>query len=222
MLLAMMFNSRVKLHFGIVIKKDKLLRIMAVNMRVAFSIIISVLLLTITVSGCSQPVPQLFNGERAYEDLQYQVGLGPRTPGSVPHDQVVEYIVEEMEKFHWDVEVQNLEWNGKPIQNVVAKIGQGQPWIIVGAHYDSRIFADHDPNIENQILPVPGANDGASGVSVLLELARILPGYYNDEANISNLRASQVWLVFFDAEDNGNIQGWDWILGSRAFADNLS
>ena len=60
--------------------------------------------------------------------------------------------------------------------------------------------------------PVPGANDGASGVAVLLELARTLP------ADIKG----QVWLVFFDAEDQGNIPGWDWILGSRAFAQSLT
>jgi Zn-dependent M28 family amino/carboxypeptidase len=56
---------------------------------------------------------------------------------------------------------------------------------------------------------VPGANDGASGVAVLLELARVLP---DDTV--------PVWLVFFDAEDNGRIPGWDWILGSREFVRN--
>jgi Zn-dependent M28 family amino/carboxypeptidase len=57
---------------------------------------------------------------------------------------------------------------------------------------------------------VPGANDGASGVAVLLELARTLPE-----------DISPVWLVFFDAEDNGRIEGWDWILGSRAFVEEV-
>ena len=57
---------------------------------------------------------------------------------------------------------------------------------------------------------MPGANDGASGVAVLLELARVLP---NDIV--------PTWLVFFDAEDNGRIQGWDWILGSQAFVAEL-
>jgi Zn-dependent M28 family amino/carboxypeptidase len=58
---------------------------------------------------------------------------------------------------------------------------------------------------------VPGANDGASGVAVLLELSRDLPSTLD----------SQLWLVFFDAEDNGGQKGWDWIMGSRAFVANL-
>jgi Zn-dependent M28 family amino/carboxypeptidase len=58
---------------------------------------------------------------------------------------------------------------------------------------------------------MPGANDGASGVAVLLELSRVL----------SSRLDKKIWLVFFDAEDNGNIQGQDWILGSREFVDKL-
>ena len=59
------------------------------------------------------------------------------------------------------------------------------------------------------MAPVPAANDGGSGVAVLLGLARALP---KDTV--------PVWLVFFDAEDNGCIEGWDWILGSREFVKN--
>jgi Zn-dependent M28 family amino/carboxypeptidase len=58
---------------------------------------------------------------------------------------------------------------------------------------------------------VPGANDGASGVAVMLEMARVLPQ-----------NGVPVWLVFFDAEDNGRLESWDWILGSRAFAEALT
>jgi Zn-dependent M28 family amino/carboxypeptidase len=94
---------------------------------------------------------------------------------------------------------------------VIAKQGQGQPWIILGAHYDSRLLADHDPDVSLRQDPVPGANDGASGVAVLMELARVLP----------HIQDGQLWLVFFDAEDNGHIEGWDWIMGSRAFAGSL-
>ncbi len=81
---------------------------------------------------------------------------------------------------------------------------------MLGAHYDTRFFADHDPDESKRKQPVPGANDGASGVAVLLELARTLPP-----------EIDSTWLVFFDAEDNGRIEGWDWILGSRAFAEEM-
>ena len=72
-------------------------------------------------------------------------------------------------------------------------------------------MADQDPDPRLRTQPVPGANDGASGVAVLLELARTLP---------VDLPV-QIWLVFFDAEDNGDIQGWDWIMGSSAFVASL-
>ena len=154
------------------------------------------------------PIP--FNEKRAFADLQYQVSLGPRTPGSKAHETTVSWLVASLQKSGWDVFVQELVWDNHPIKNVIAKRGEG-PIVLLGAHYDSRMMADHDPNQELAILPVPGANDGASGVAVLLELARILPN------NLNN----QIWLVFFDAEDQGNLPGWDWILGSRAFVANM-
>jgi Zn-dependent M28 family amino/carboxypeptidase len=109
------------------------------------------------------------------------------------------------------VEVQKSEALGHPIQNIIAKRTDEPPQIIIGAHYDSRMFADHDPDPSQHTNYVPGANDGASGVAVLLELARTLP---ND--------APPIWLIFFDAEDNGDIEGWDWILGSGEFVRNNS
>ncbi len=104
-------------------------------------------------------------------------------------------------------------YQNQPIRNIIGKQGEGKsPWIIIGAHYDSRMKADRDPTPENRETPVPAANDGASGVAVLLELARVLP---------KNLD-KQVWLLFIDAEDQGSLPGWDWILGSRAFAETLT
>lgn len=153
-----------------------------------------------------------FNGERALKDVQYQVDLGPRVSGSLAHDQEVEWIEKELKRFHWQVQLQETTFQGKPIKNVIASRGSGEDWIILGAHYDSRILADRDPDPTKRGLPVPGANDGASGVAVLLELARSLPPDLN----------KTIWLVFFDAEDNGRIGDWDWILGSRAFVQNLT
>ncbi|MFZ1405248.1 MAG: M28 family peptidase, partial [Anaerolineae bacterium] len=87
-----------------------------------------------------------------------------------------------------------------------------RPVVLLGAHYDTRLYADNDPDVSRRDEPVPGANDGASGVAVLLELARSL-----DAAAIGD----DIWLAFFDAEDNGRINGWEFIAGSRFMAQNL-
>lgn len=156
-----------------------------------------------------QPDSARFDGQRAYADVVTQVNFGARTPGSQAHAEARAWMEEELLRAGWQVEVQESEAMGHPIFNLVAKRGEAPPQIILGAHYDSRLFADQDPNPSNRSLPVPGANDGASGVAVLLELARTLP---EDTPSL--------WLVFFDAEDNGRIAGWDWILGSREFVKN--
>jgi glutaminyl-peptide cyclotransferase len=162
--------------------------------------------------GSAASRAQIFDGERALADASYQMSLGPRVAGSTAHDKVVAWMQTELKAAGWQVEVQEAEMMGHPIKNVVAKRGAGSPWVILGAHYDSRMAADHDPDPNRRMNPVPGANDGASGVAVLLELARTLP---------TDL-PKQVWLVFFDAEDNGDLPGWDWILGSRAFVARLT
>jgi Zn-dependent M28 family amino/carboxypeptidase len=138
--------------------------------------------------------------------VQTQVAFGPRIPGTGGHNEIRKWIGEELTRTGWQVEVQESEALGHPVQNIVARKSDEPPQIIIGAHYDTRIYADSDPDPANHTQPVPGANDGASGVAVLLELARVLP-----ESTVP------VWLVFFDAEDNGRIEGWDWILGSREF-----
>lgn len=155
--------------------------------------------------------PVRFDGPRAMEDVQSQMAFGPRTPGSSAHDQIVQWIQTQVKDAGWQVEVQQTTRMGHPIQNIIAKRGSGQPWIFLGAHYDSRMRADQDSDPTKRLQPVPGANDGASGVAVLLELARVLPANLN----------KQVWLAFIDAEDQGDLPGWDWILGSRALAESL-
>ena len=150
-----------------------------------------------------------FDGKRAYADVQTQVAFGPRIPETEGHAKTVEWIRDELVKAGWQVEIQESEALGHPIRNIVARRSDASPQVILGAHYDTRLQADSDPNPETSLKPVPGANDGASGVAVLLELARTLP---EDTVDL--------WLVFFDAEDNGRFEGWDWILGSREFVKN--
>ena len=152
-----------------------------------------------------------FNGNRAYQDVLYQMNLGPRIPGSEAHSKTIEWIAGSLTSAGWQVELQKAEFQGHSLVNIIATRGFARPWIILGAHYDSRLIADQDADVASQSLPVPGANDGASGVAVLLELARVIP------KNIPN----QISLVFFDAEDQGKIEGWDWILGSKYFVDQL-
>lgn len=172
---------------------------------VAVILVIGRLILNIT-----QP-PQVFNAQRAYRDVQDQVALGARTPGSPAHAALQDYIVKTLQTSGWTVKTQSGNYAGKTLVNLIGKRGSQRPWIILAAHYDSRLLADKDPNPELRNQPVPGANDGASGVAVLLELARTLPKETDKE----------IWLVFFDAEDQGEIPGWEWIMGSRYFVSQL-
>jgi len=171
---------------------------------------------SILLTGCSvekneQKGLTEFNGERAYQDIEYQLSFGPRIPGTSGHSKILDWMQSELESSAWIVERQELMINDKSIINMIANRGEGD-YILLGAHYDTRIMADQDPVPDFRDDPVPGANDGASGVAVLLEIARILP----EDLPIG------VKLVFFDAEDNGGIDDWDWILGSRAFVRELN
>jgi len=159
----------------------------------------------------NQSSSKIFDGNRAYKDVKTQVGFGPRIPGSEAHAKVLDWIRIDLESSAWQVRIQQSEALTHPIQNLVAFRTEQPPQYILGAHYDTRIFADHDPDPSKQHQPTPGANNGASGVAVLLELARSLPA-----------DAPPIWLVFFDAEDNGKIPGWDWILGSKAFVTGMT
>ena len=112
--------------------------------------------------------PELFDGTRAYADVEAQVAMGPRTPGSEGHAQVREWMRAGLESAGWTVEVHESQRLGHPIFNIIAKRGEEMPQIILGAHYDTRFFADNDPDPNKRTEPVPGANDGASGVAVLI------------------------------------------------------
>ena len=112
----------------------------------------------------------------------------------------------------WAVETQPFVFKGVQGRNIVGKGGQG-PVILLGAHYDTRPAADFDSDPARRQQWIDGANDGASGVAVLLELARVL--------NSEQLN-HEVWLVFFDAEDRGLLQGWPFSVGASVMADNLS
>jgi Zn-dependent M28 family amino/carboxypeptidase len=140
-----------------------------------------------------------------------QEALGPRPTGSQAGWATGDYIIERLMELGWTVEPQEFMFQGVRGRNVVGKAGQG-PVVIIGAHYDTRPVADKDPNPDQREQPILGANDGASGVAVLLELARVL-----DQEQLER----QVWLAFFDAEDRGRLDGWPFSVGAREMAQNL-
>jgi len=165
------------------------------------------------LSACQSGLGQAdFDPDRAMIDVERQLAFGPRIPGSEGHDATVAWIVTSLQQAGWDVERQSFDYHGTTITNIIASTPRtsDQPVIILGAHYDTRPLADRDP--AHPTLPVPGANDGASGVAVLLEIARALPPGRLD---------FPVQLVFFDAEDSGGIDQWDWIIGSTYFAQHF-
>jgi hypothetical protein len=186
--------------------------------------------LIILVAGCTscgggastqEPVVvPAFNRGRAFADLEHQCQFGPRVPGSQSHADCLAWFEQQ---FPGAAPVMKQPFSrstpfGGPFDftNVLALYGQGQPGnpLLLCAHWDSRPKADEDPDPARRDDPVPGANDGASGVAVLLEIARLL----NEQAP-----PRPVVLALLDAEDSGktgvpgyNYQGF--CLGSEYLA----
>lgn len=149
-----------------------------------------------------------FDGDEALKLAQAQCDIGPRPTGSEALLRTREWIKSQLEPYGWTLIEQDFTYRDVPIHNLLAVKGEGSP-LMVGAHFDTRPLADLDPEHPDQ--PIIGGNDGASGVAVLLELARTL--------EIPEGR--QVQLAFFDAEDRGNIDGWPFSVGASYMAANL-
>jgi Zn-dependent M28 family amino/carboxypeptidase len=155
-----------------------------------------------------------FDAERAYRDLVRQCDFGPRVPGTDPHARCAQWLAGQLRACTDEVTLRNftVQVRGKPlpITNIEAIFNpDGKRHILLCAHWDSRPTAERDPDPANHAKPIAGANDGASGVAVLLEVARAL------KAAPPNQR---ITIVLFDGEDYGpGLQ--DMFLGSRVFAD---
>jgi Zn-dependent M28 family amino/carboxypeptidase len=162
----------------------------------------------VMISAC-QREDETFSGGVAYEHVEEQCALGPRLVGSEASRQAADNVASQLRKNGWSVVFQDFQYGGVSLRNVVGKRGRG-PLVVLGAHYDTRALADRDQVDRTQ--PVLGANDGASGVAVLLELARVL-----DPRRIN----CEVWLAFFDAEDQGGINGWPYAVGAAYMADSM-
>ena len=171
--------------------------------------LILTLLLCLTSCGTAKDQEQI----KLMPLVEQQMALGPRIPGSEAHGKFIEQTVKTLETEGWTVRCEEERYQGKTIRNITAERGAdltNSKWIVIGAHYDSRITADQEILPADQQKPVPAANDGASGVAVLLGLAKTLPKDLN----------KRITLAFFDAEDQGRVMGWpDWCLGSRLLAE---
>ena len=158
-----------------------------------------------------------FNSTEAYDIIQKQVDLGPRYPGSKGIKETRRLIASKLLPTQkWIISYQNFSKKWIDNQNVVLvniicqPIGYNstQPSFLLLAHYDTRLWASNDPDPTKLKHHVLGANDGASGVAVALELGKVLLEDYNN---------TNFQLIFFDGEDQGGIYGWDWLVGSRFY-----
>ena len=189
-------------------------------MRTAVSALLFIALLTAAGCGSESEALEnghlLFEGARAFSRVEAQVAFGPRVPGSGPHRACAAYFESELkaladvlEQDRW--EHVTLDGDTLSLVNIHASFNpRANQRILLCAHWDSRPTADHDPDPDLRGQPIDGANDGASGVAVLLELARVLK---------SQPPPAGVDIVLFDGEDYGDFQlDRDVLLGSRRFA----
>lgn len=158
-----------------------------------------------------------FNSDSAYAWIEQQVAFGPRVPGTPEHEQTVQFLTAELKRFADSVHVQkgNVRlFNNRqmPVKNIMAWFGpQKKKRILLCAHYDTRPFADQDTVRTDE--PIPGANDGGSGVGVLLEMARHFSQKQPDVG---------VVIILFDVEDYGMSEvKHSYALGSQYWARSI-
>lgn len=157
-----------------------------------------VLVLPLFLMG--QEIPE-FDGNLAFGFLESQCALGPRNPGSEGHRKGLDYILTQVTPLADTVIVQSFShhdpYTGAMVKltNVIAQFRPEDPERIwIAAHWDTRPWADRDPDPKNRAKPILGANDGASGVAVLLELSHLLS---------ESSPPLGIDLVFLDGEDMG-------------------
>jgi len=175
-------------------------------------------------TGAEKITVPIFNADSAYHYTATQVAFGPRVPGTDAHKVCADYLSGELKRFGAMVTVQETTLqlrDGTPIE-IKNIIGSFQPEnksrVLLSAHWDTRPFADHDPNPDNWMKPIDGANDGAGACAALLEIAR--------QIGMSQ-PAIGVDIVFFDLEDWGppdfpakNNHYGDWCMGAEYWARN--
>ncbi|MBQ9077935.1 MAG: M28 family peptidase [Muribaculaceae bacterium] len=166
----------------------------------------------------------VFNADSAYSYVKSQVEIGPRVPGSWEHDRCAKYLVSELKRHKADTVIEQIAtvkaYTGDilPINNIMGRYNLPiNKRVLLVAHWDTRPWADNEAKMQDRERPVPGANDGASGVGVLLEVARQL-----------SIRKPDIGIdiLFTDAEDYGRTEGWGsseetWALGAQHWVKNM-
>lgn len=179
--------------------------------RISIATIATVFALT-ACNGGSKPLPQgneatqatlpqvTFSADSAYSYVAAQTAFGPRVPNTSAHAKCVDYLTAKMRQFGAEVSIQEAtgaayDGTPSPVRNIIASYRPDRAKrILLCAHYDSRPWADHDNDKTLRDKPISGANDGASGVGVLMEIGRQL------QAKAPNVGVD---IIFFDAEDAG-------------------
>lgn len=159
-----------------------------------------------------------FDADSAYAYVKRMVDFGPRVPNTEAHRATGDWLTEKLREFGWEVTEQRADlkaFDGTVLRsrNIFAQLNpdKGDRTLLL-AHWDSRPWADEDPDPQKRHMPVDGANDGASGVAVLLEIARQL-GLQGSDAAVD--------ILFADAEDWGEENNEEsWAMGTRYFVQN--
>ena len=201
--------------------------------------IIPLLLLAVSFIACNKAAKPVaadrpaFSSDSAYAFIERQMAFGPRVPNSKSHLDCAAWLVRQLRKSGAQVELQKgtlQDYAGRlqPIINIIGhfvpdSVDANKEAILLCAHYDTRAWADEEPLYEDRTYNVPGANDGASGVGVLLEVARQISNLQS--ATCNNKLSTPVDIIFFDYEDQGTPSLYTgvqrentWCLGSQLFA----
>lgn len=172
----------------------------------------------VAAADARQRLP-LTDADSVYTRVAAQVAFGPRMPGTEGHARCVDYIKRSLAEAGAEVTVQDTLYapagSAMPkvrVQNITGRFNAGAPaHVLLLAHYDTRPWADHDADSTLHRTPIDGANDGGSGVAVLLEIARLMKQLPDNV---------EVEMLFTDAEDAGGYDDdYSWCVGSQAWAD---
>lgn len=203
-------------------------------MKKIFILGFSFLMGALLFSACSSKPKTLdrpaFCADSAYAYIEKQMSFGPRVPNSKGHNDCAVWLIQKLRSFGAEVELQrgqmpDYRGNMQQIYNIIAHFTpSSSPRILLGAHYDTRPWCDEEENYSDRYYNVPGANDGASGVGVLLEVARQI-GQKVADSTLS----TPVDIIFFDVEDMGSPRFYTgqeredtWCLGSQLWATNYA